>query len=220
MRSLPLLVASLLSLAVGCGPTAEPAYPESVVSEPPSEAHPAGESRLRTVYVPAYSHLQPTGKGSKQSMLSILLSVRNIDTQATVTLTHVDFFDTAGTRVRRYLPSPRELRPLETAEFVVDTWDPTGGSGANFLVFWEGPSDAHPLLTEAVMSGQMGPGWVAFTSRGVELDRRPTSNATPTPATPEQPADQEQPPTPATPEQPATPEPPEAPAPPDASGAP
>lgn len=172
MRRSPLLLLSVLLVA--CAPEA-PLPPAEEGPEPPVEAHPEGESRLRTVYVPAYSHLPGNNEKSRPSMLSVLLSVRNIDSVATITLTHVDLFDTDGKRVRRYLEKPRELRPLQTVEFSVDTWDPTGGSGANFLVFWEGPSDAHPLLTEAVMTGQIGAGWVGFTSRGVELDRRPAA---------------------------------------------
>ncbi len=158
------------------------------ISEPPPEGEPIGAPRLRTVYVPAYSHLPQSGK-SRPIMLSILLSVRNVDTSAIITLTHVDYFDTSGHRVRRYLDAPRKLRPLETAEFIVDTVDDAGGSGANFLVYWEGPSDAHSLLTECVMSGQMLAGYVSFTSRGVELDRRPdpkdfiADESTPTPDT-------------------------------------
>jgi hypothetical protein len=122
--------------------------------------------------VPAYSTL-PTHNPQRAALLSVLLSVRNVDSSATGRLTHVDYFDTSGHRVRRYLDRPRELRPLETAEFSVSSLDATGGSGANFLVYWEGPSDAHPLLTEAVMVGHLAGGQVAFTSRGVELDRRP-----------------------------------------------
>ncbi len=141
--------------------------------EPPPERAPRGEMRLRAVYVPAYSQLPLGTQESKPALLSILLSVRNMDSTSVVTLTHVDYFDTSGHRVRRYLESPRPLRPLETAEFAVDTYDRSGGSGANFLVYWEGPSDAHSLLTEAVMLGHLGSGHVAFTSRGVELDRRP-----------------------------------------------
>jgi hypothetical protein len=120
--------------------------------------------------VPAYSHL-PKGEKAR-ALMSILLSVRNVDSAATVALTQVDYFDTGGHRVRRYLNEPRVLRPLETAEFSVASFDEAGGSGANFLVHWAGPEDAHPLLTEAVMLGHLGTGYVAFTSRGLELDRR------------------------------------------------
>lgn len=158
-------------------PPEETAPPISVARvdpvEPPSEGHPTGAVRARTVYVPAYSHLTRDPNAERRVLLSILLSVRNVDSVATITLTHVDYFDTSGRRVRRYLAQPRTLRPLETAEFEVATRDVVGGSGANFLVYWEGPSDAHPLLTETVMLGNLGAGFVTFTSRGVELDRRP-----------------------------------------------
>lgn len=170
------LALAMLVCAAACSqaPSPEPAPALVEPPEPPPEAPAAGESRLRTVYVPAYSHLpRSEEEGSMPTMLSILLSVRNVDTAADVTLTHVDYYDTSGHRVRRYLREPQVLRPLETVEFHVPTRDSSGGSGANFLVYWEGPSDAHPLLTEAIMLGHLGAGYVATTSRGVELDRRP-----------------------------------------------
>jgi len=151
----------------------DPATANIPASNPPTESHPTGDVRPRTVYIPAYSNVLRGPEMAARSLLSILLSVRNVDSAATITLTHVDYFDTSGHRVRRYLNAPRRLRPLETAEFTVPTSDRAGGSGANFLVYWEGPSDAHSLLTETVMLGNVGGGYVAFTSRGVELDRRP-----------------------------------------------
>ncbi|MEZ4327086.1 MAG: DUF3124 domain-containing protein [Polyangiales bacterium] len=177
------LLLPLTSACDGSGATTGPADPtgaaptDEPVADPPPEAEPAGGPRLRTVYVPAYSVLPRGTNLDRSALLSVLLSVRNVDSTATVTLTHVDYFDTSGHRVRRYLDAPRRLRPLETAEFTVETNDATGGSGANFLVYWEGPSDAHPLLTETVMVGHLGSGHVAFTSRGVELDRRPNPSS-------------------------------------------
>lgn len=175
----PWFVAVVLGLiAAGCG-GAEPESPSVAQSpsgdaeEPVPEAPAVGQRRARTVYAPAYSHL-PWGPGMAHDWpLSILLSVRNMDSSSTVTLTRVDYFDTSGHRVRRYLERPRDLRPLETAEFTVAAQDETGGSGANFLVYWDGPSDAHALLVESVMSGDTGVGFGAFVSRGIELDRRP-----------------------------------------------
>lgn len=167
----------MIQILVGCGEkSTDGTSDQTQILEPPAEGKPAGELRLRTVYVPAYSHL-PQNEKPYRRLLSILLSVRNVDSSAAITLTHVDYFDTSGHRVRRYLKSPRTLRPLETVEYIVDTFDEVGGSGANFLVYWEGPSDAHPLLTEAVMWGHLGQGYVSFTSRGVELDRRPDPKA-------------------------------------------
>lgn len=168
-----LLLASL-TISFGCGEAAVVTEPEPAVEspEPPPQAEPTGEARRRTVYVPAYSSLPHHGDGAPH-LVAILLSLRNVDSRATITLTHVEYFDTSGHRVRRYLSAPRELQPLETAEFTVDVADDSGGSGANFLVYWEGPADAHSLLAEAVMTSQFGAGYVGFTSRGVELEHRP-----------------------------------------------
>lgn len=177
LRFRPILGLSLALTLVGCTQktTERTSENRKRISEPPSQSAPTGRPRLRTVYVAAYSHLP--GSDRRKHLLSILLSIRNVDSSAIVTLTHVDYFDTSGHRVRRYLASPRKLRPLETAEFTVETVDDVGGSGANFLIYWEGPSDAHPLLTESVMWGHLGAGYVSFASRGIELDRRPDGAA-------------------------------------------
>ena len=157
----------------GCGQEAPAPTPQpsATGAEPPAQQPARGETRERTVYVPAYSHL---GATKTRALFAITLSVRNIDPTSTITLSHVDYFDTFGHRVRRYLDKPRKLRPLETEEFFVAMADDAGGSGANFLVYWEGPSDAHPLLTEAIMGGFKGAGYTSFTSRGIELAARPT----------------------------------------------
>lgn len=158
---------------LGCGaesaptPSPDPAPPQTP-STRPVEPPARGEKLARTVYVPAYSHLQ---SGARRTLLAITLSVRNVDPVASITLNHVDYYDTSGHRIRSYVETPRVLEPLETADFSVETLDESGGSGANFLVYWEGPSDAHPLLTETVMFGHTGGGYLSFTSRGVELDR-------------------------------------------------
>ncbi|MEQ9320304.1 MAG: DUF3124 domain-containing protein [Polyangiaceae bacterium] len=165
----------LVTSTVACDPPSPPPAPQPTASstapEPPREAPARGETRKRTVYVPAYSHLRKSK--DKRNLYAITLSVRNIDPTSPITLSHVDYYDTSGHRVRRYLTKPTPLRPLETAEFFVEMSDDVGGSGANFLVYWEGPSDAHPLLTEAVMIGHVGAGYTAFTTRGVELSARP-----------------------------------------------
>lgn len=171
-----LFVLSLAAALAACGPdpaaTPPPPPPPDDGEEPPTEPPATGEPRTRVVYVPAYSHL-PSARG--ETLFAITLSVRNVDPSTTITLTHVDYYDTSGHRVRGYLRERRELAPLETAEFSVETFDEAGGSGANFLVYWEAPSDAHPLLTETVMLGHVGSAYVAFTSRGVELQRPPTA---------------------------------------------
>ena len=167
----PTALAVTLTL-LGCGQErssqAGSEVPSDPAADPPPHAPARGGTRARCVYVPVYSHLGAR-ETNDRALLSVTLSVRNVDPAESVSLTHVDYFDTSGHRVRRYLSSARDLAPLETVEFSVATRDEAGGSGANFLVYWVGPSDAHPLLTEAVMRT----GYLAFTSRGVELERPP-----------------------------------------------
>lgn len=123
---------------------------------------------MRVIYVPAYSHILAGSK--RRIMLNITLSVRNVDPRHHVVLHYVDYYDTPGHLVRRYLEAPEELGPLGTKEYSVELFDDTGGSGANFLIGWKGPKTAHALLAEAVMLGQTSSGSVAFTSRGLSLE--------------------------------------------------
>lgn len=176
MFARPLAWPCLLIVLAGCGQESPAPRPTSsavtsATTSPPSSPPARGANRKRTVYVPAYSHLRTSR--NNPTLYSITLSVRNVDPTASVKLTHVDYFDTSGHRVRSYLSTPQTLAPLETAEFFVESNDDAGGSGANFLVYWEGPSDAHALLTEAVMVGFIGAGYSTFSSRGVELPARP-----------------------------------------------
>jgi hypothetical protein len=107
-------------------------------------------------------------------MLGVKLSVRNVSPTSALIIRFVDYYDTRGDLVRRYLDGARRLRPLESFDVLIHTWDDTGGSGANFLVGWLVRGAGLPPLTEAVMVGHAGSGYVSFTSRGVEVEKAST----------------------------------------------
>ncbi|MBM3280546.1 MAG: DUF3124 domain-containing protein [Candidatus Handelsmanbacteria bacterium] len=46
--------------------------------------------------------------------------------------------------IRSHLQQPLRLKPLETASFVVDELDRSGGTRANFVVAWQGPGEVSP----------------------------------------------------------------------------
>ena len=87
-----------------------------------------------SIYVPTYSFVY-TSQGRPQSLESTL-SIRNIDTERKVYLKSVRYHDTSGQQKNEYLTNSIQLRPLETIEFLVETRDHSGGSGANFMVEW------------------------------------------------------------------------------------
>jgi hypothetical protein len=134
-------------------------------------AGPASGAELlpgQAVYVPCYSQIYH-GIRTRPIDLTITLSVRNIDTRRSITLTAVNFHDTAGKLVRRYLDAPVILAPLMTKEFIVGQTDTAGGSGANFIVLWSADPPANPLFVEAVMIGTSGQQGISFTSHGIAL---------------------------------------------------
>ena len=120
------------------------------------------------VYVPVYSHVY-YGDQEKQILLTAILSIRNTDPARSVTLTQVDYYDSAGQLVKNYLSKPLSLKPLASTRFVVAESDRRGGSGASFLVRWQMDAKVNPPLMEGVMIGTAGQQGISFTSRGVAI---------------------------------------------------
>ena len=121
-------------------------------------------SKGQQVYVPAYSHIY-TGNRQSRSLLTVTLSIRNTDTSHAIEIVSVDYYDTKGVLLKKYLPSPVLLKPLESIRYVVDYDDKTGGSGANFLIEWRSGNLVNPPIMEAIMIGSRS----SFTSRGQVL---------------------------------------------------
>jgi hypothetical protein len=119
----------------------------------------------QSVYVPAYSHIY---HGNKETplLLSVTLSIRNIDPKNTMTVTEINYHETEGALVKKYLLEPLVLGPLGSERFVVPQKDNTGGSGANFIVSWTSENKINPPIVETVMIGTQSQLGISFTSRG------------------------------------------------------
>ncbi|MHB8988409.1 MAG: DUF3124 domain-containing protein [Desulfobulbia bacterium] len=122
-------------------------------------------SKGQTVYVPAYSHIY-VGNRERPFLLTITLSIRNIDAKNPVTITAADYYDTKGKRIRKYLEQPVSLGPWESIRYIVPQKDKSGGSGANFVVEWSAEKDVNPVLVETIMIGAESQQGISFTSRG------------------------------------------------------
>jgi hypothetical protein len=124
-----------------------------------------GHSTGELVYVPVYSHIYVGVRGDSFD-LAISLSVRNIDTKRSITVTSVDYHDSKGKLVRRYLDKPLEVAPLATTDFFVAESDTAGGFGAAFLVKWKSNAPVNRPIIEGVMAGTRSAQGISFTSRG------------------------------------------------------
>ncbi|MBL8490840.1 MAG: DUF3124 domain-containing protein [Rhodocyclaceae bacterium] len=111
-------------------------------------------SRGQTLYLPIYSHvyhgnLDRKGQPDKV-LLSALVSIRNTDPKRSMKLTSARYYNTDGKLLREFVPAPRPIGPFGTVELFVERHDESGGSGANFMIAWEGEAPMNPPLVEAI----------------------------------------------------------------------
>lgn len=183
----PLHVAfSLGILAVivcSCGP-ADPSSPNTeppashldslpVSTAPSVEADTAsGLVRGQTLYVPAYSHIYV--RDAQRTMnLATTLSIRNASPDTPISLSVLEYYDSAGRQVRTYLDTARTLGPLASTYVVVEQDDVRGGVGANFIVRWSASTAVHPPIVESIMITTASTQGISFRSTARVLFETP-----------------------------------------------
>lgn len=119
----------------------------------------------QTIYVPVYSHIYHDD-GKKTFNLAATLSIRNTDLANPIVVTFVRYYDTNGKLVRQYLEQPIQIDALVSTDFVIDTTDTSGGSGAKFLVEWIAQTEVSEPIIEAVMIGSGYHQGISFISPG------------------------------------------------------
>ena len=107
--------------------------------------------------------------GLLQVGLSVTLGLHNVSPAHDLVVRRVDYHDTAGRLLRRLVDRPHAVPPMATAEFRIDRDDPSGGSGANYIVEWAAPSGGSEPLVQAVMVGPAGRLGISLVSRGVPV---------------------------------------------------
>jgi hypothetical protein len=98
--------------------------------------------------------------------LTVTLSIRNIDPHHHIKITLVDYFETQGKLLKRYLDTPLILKALESLRYIIPERDKSGGSGANFMVEWKSDKVVNPPIVESIMIGTQNQQGISFTSRG------------------------------------------------------
>jgi hypothetical protein len=108
----------------------------------------------QTLYLPVYSHVYHGDVDSKgapqQTLVSALVSIRNIDQTNSIRITSAVYFDTDGKKLREYLSKPVTVPPMGTHEIYVPRNDTAGGSGANFVIVWNSDKASNAPVVEAL----------------------------------------------------------------------
>ena len=122
-------------------------------------------SKGQTVYVPAYSHIY-SGNRERPFLLTVTLSIRNIDPNHTISISKVDYYETQGKLLKPYVEKPVTLKALESTRYIIPQQDKGGGSGANFIVVWAAGTTVNAPIIETVMIATQSQQGISFTSRG------------------------------------------------------
>lgn len=130
----------------------------------PEDSLEYGKSYL-SIYSQIYSFSQ-----HKKYNLTGMISLRNTSDQDTIYLLSTRYYDTRGTKIRTYFEEPVFLRPMETAEIVIEQDDTEGGTGSNFIIEWQKPADCPEPLFEGVMNSMQGTQGISFTTQAKRIE--------------------------------------------------
>lgn len=125
----------------------------------------------QTVYVPIYSHIY-MWEQTRTTDLTATLSIRNTDLTHPIIISSVNYYDTNGKLVRKYLEQPVELGSLAATDFVINQEDTKGGSGASFIVEWVAQQPVSTPVIEAIMINTSGNQGLSFVSPGRVIKSR------------------------------------------------
>ena len=120
------------------------------------------------IYVPIYSSIYNQYKESLLHMTGIL-SIRNTSFKESITIKKVDYYDTNGKLLKRFIDGPFSLGKMSSKDFVIPENDLEGGTGANFIVEWVSENVVSLPLVESIMLGTLGTKGFSFSSRGQEI---------------------------------------------------
>ncbi len=124
----------------------------------------------QTVYVPIYTHIYSGLKG-RPFDLAATLSIRNTDPKQSITIVSVEFYDTEGKLIQKYIDAPLPLGVLASTRYVIKEGEKkSGGSGANFMVTWKSETAVNPPIIEAIMIGAKSGQGISFVSRGQVIE--------------------------------------------------
>ena len=119
----------------------------------------------QTIYVPVYSNVFSGDKGLPFN-LAAMLSIRNTDLANPMQVTSIEYHDSNGKLLKKYLDKPLALGPLASDHVFIKETDEAGGFGANFIVRWAAAKKINAPIVESVMIGAKSGQGISFISRG------------------------------------------------------
>jgi hypothetical protein len=120
------------------------------------------------IYVPIYSDIY-LDELNQESLLAATLSIRNTSFKDSIFISTIDYYNTSGERVKRFINNTISLPPMATLNYVIEKEDDTGGPGANFIIELSAHNTNVKPLIQAIMIGEKGNQAFSFATDGYSV---------------------------------------------------
>ena len=108
------------------------------------------------IYVPAYATIRGISDRGGTGVANVL-RIDNTSATKPLVLERLDYFDTSGKLIQRYLDAPIALKSFGAIQITVPPEDHRGGAAANFIIGWAGAAPmAEPLVQALAFSTGTG----------------------------------------------------------------
>jgi hypothetical protein len=124
-----------------------------------------------TVYVPVYSHMYMID-GTRPTPFAATLSIRSTDFLDSIYVFRVDYYNSKGEIIKKYIDKILLLKPMHSSEFIVEENDTEGGAGAYFIINWSASKPVNEPLIQAVMLSTVSSLGFSFKTEGIKLDKQ------------------------------------------------
>ena len=122
------------------------------------------------VYVPIYSHMYMVN-GTRPTNFAATLSIRSTDFSDSIYVTKVDYYNSKGEIIKKYIDKVLLLKPMHSSEFIVEENDIEGGAGAYFIINWSALKPVNEPLIQAVMLSTASSLGFSFKTEGIKLNK-------------------------------------------------
>lgn len=117
------------------------------------------------IYLPIYSNIYHSNQRRLHN-LGITVTFHNTDLENSLIIKSIEYYDTQGNSIEKFLPSPVSLKPLASTNFFIPDNDTRGGIGANLLIEWIADKKISNPIAEAIMLSTASTQGISFTTQG------------------------------------------------------
>lgn len=127
----------------------------------------AKQVKGQTVYIPSYANVISGPPIYMVVPLRANLVIHNTDPAHSITIDHIDEYNTEGQKVSSYLTAPVTLNPLGAMRVVVKkSKKETEGLGANFIIQWHAEKKVAEPIIDCLIIGSLGAQGFSFITQG------------------------------------------------------